>query len=93
MDELKRIPYQPIKRPAAPPRPATGTSEQVIALLQPDRTNCLPLMGVLWQRMSTREFDEQPLPLQQLSEPLWAAAGVNRSHGGGRTAPRRTARR
>jgi len=85
MDELKRIPYQPIKDLL--PRPATGTSERVIALPQPDRTNGLPLMGALWQRMSTREFDEQPLPLQQLSELLWAAAGVNRSQGGGRTAP------
>ncbi|SPK70554.1 protein of unknown function (plasmid) [Cupriavidus taiwanensis] len=27
-------------------------------------------MGALWQRMSTREFGEQPLPLQQLSELL-----------------------
>ncbi|BDB29340.1 hypothetical protein Tamer19_31700 [Cupriavidus sp. TA19] len=85
MDELKRIPYHPIKDLL--PRPASGTSERVIALPQPDRTNGLPLMGALWQRMSTREFDEQPLPLQQLSELLWAAAGVNRSQGGGRTAP------
>ncbi|WP_143010716.1 nitroreductase family protein [Cupriavidus necator] len=74
MDELKRIPYQPIKDLL--PRPASGTSERVIALPQPDRTNGLPLMGALWQRMSTREFDEQPLPLQQLSELLWAAAYV-----------------
>ncbi|WP_232431513.1 hypothetical protein [Cupriavidus sp. UYPR2.512] len=43
MDELKCIPYQPIKDLL--PRPATGTSERVIALSQPDRTNGLPLMG------------------------------------------------
>ncbi|SPK70553.1 protein of unknown function (plasmid) [Cupriavidus taiwanensis] len=33
MDELKRIPYQPIKDLL--PRPATGTSARVIALPQP----------------------------------------------------------
>jgi len=85
MSDLKRIPYQPVK--GLLPRPAVGASERVIILPDPDRTSGMPLMGALWQRKSTREFEERPLPLQQLSELLWAAAGVNRAQGTGRTAP------
>ncbi|WP_026035389.1 nitroreductase family protein [Cupriavidus sp. BIS7] len=84
MNDLKRLPYQPLK---ALPRPAVGTSEQLIALPEPDRTSGLPLMGALWQRKSTRTFEEQALPPTLLSELLWAADGVNRPQGGGRTAP------
>lgn len=85
MNDLKRLPYEPVK--GLLPRPAVGVSERIITLPEPDRTSGMPLMGTLWLRKSTREFDQQPLPLKQLSELLWAAAGVNRSLGGGRTAP------
>jgi hypothetical protein len=84
MNELKRLPFQPVK---ALPRPAVGPSERIIALPEPDRTSGLPLMGALWQRKSTRKFDDQTLPPTRLSELLWAAAGVNRAQGAGRTAP------
>ena len=47
----------------------------------------LPLMQALAQRQSLREFDPAPLPEQTLSDLLWAAAGINRSALGGRTAP------
>ena len=46
-----------------------------------------PLMQVLKDRCSTREFSPQKLPLQVLSNLLWAAFGVNRPDSGKRTAP------
>ena len=51
----------------------------------------MPLMQALAQRKTTRAFLDKPLPLQTLSNLLWAAFGVNRSRevkpGLGRTAP------
>jgi nitroreductase len=44
------------------------------------------LISALWQRRSTREYSDQPLPLPVLSELLWAAFGVNRPNGD-RTVP------
>jgi nitroreductase len=48
-------------------------------------------MQALAQRQTTRAFRDQPLPLQTLSNLLWAAFGVNRPRevkpGLGRTAP------
>ncbi len=46
-----------------------------------------PLMDVLRQRKSTREFKPEALDRQQLANLLWAAFGVNRSETGQRTAP------
>lgn len=46
-----------------------------------------PLMQVLKLRSSGRNFDNKPLPLQELSNLLWAANGINRPQIGGRTAP------
>jgi SagB-type dehydrogenase family enzyme len=45
-----------------------------------------PLMQVLKERKSTREFSSEKLSLQTLSNLLWAANGVNRTDGR-RTAP------
>src|ERR1039457_7447729 len=51
----------------------------------------MPLMQALAKRQTTRAFLDQPLPLQTLSNLLWAAFGVNRLRevmpGLGRTAP------
>jgi nitroreductase len=44
------------------------------------------LTAALKLRRSTREYADRPLPLQLLSDLLWAAFGVNRP-GGDRTAP------
>jgi SagB-type dehydrogenase family enzyme len=44
-------------------------------------------METLKERQSTREFSPEKLPLQVLSNVLWAAFGVNRPSSGGRTAP------
>jgi SagB-type dehydrogenase family enzyme len=53
----------------------------------PQTEGGMPLMQALKQRHSTREFSPQAPPPQVLSDLLWAAAGVNRSATGQRTAP------
>lgn len=52
----------------------------------PQKTGGMPLMEALNARKTTREFSQSPLTDQQLSNLLWAAAGVNREDGR-RTAP------
>jgi SagB-type dehydrogenase family enzyme len=46
-----------------------------------------PLMQALKLRQTSRTFDSKPLPLQELSNLLWAADGINRPDSGKRTAP------
>lgn len=46
-----------------------------------------PLMQVLRDRQSQKSFSTRKLPLQVLSELLWAAYGINRPDIGKRTAP------
>jgi nitroreductase len=62
-----------------------------IDLPKPQITAGMPLMQALAQRKTTRAFLDKPLPLQTLSNLLWAAFGVNRPRevkpGLGRTAP------
>jgi len=58
-----------------------------IKLPKPQTDIGKPLMQVLNARQTAREFSEKPLPLQELSNLLWAAWGVNRPDTGKRTAP------
>ncbi len=62
-----------------------------IQLPKPQITGGMPLMEALAKRQTTRAFADKPLPLQTLSNLLWAAFGVNRPRevkpGLGRTAP------
>lgn len=58
-----------------------------IKLLKPQTEGGRPLMQVLNDRKSSREFSSRELPLQVLSNMLWAAYGVNRADSGKRTAP------
>jgi nitroreductase len=67
------------------PKPATAGAG-AIELPPPARHGGLPLMEALAKRRSSREFARDPLPLQLLSDLLWAAYGTNRADGG-RTAP------
>jgi hypothetical protein len=60
---------------------------KTIQLLPPDMDGGRPLMRVLKDRASSRDFGLGKLPLQVLSNMLWAAFGVNRPESGGRTAP------
>ncbi len=69
------------------PEPATGDAASTTHLPPANTAGGLPLMQVLAQRQSLREFDPAPLPEQTLSDLLWAAAGINRPLLGGRTAP------
>lgn len=46
-----------------------------------------PLMQVLKERKSSRDFNARKLPKRVLSNLLWAANGINRPATGGRTAP------
>jgi SagB-type dehydrogenase family enzyme len=57
-----------------------------VPLPSPQTSGGRPLMQVLKDRHSTREFSNQKLSPQMLSNLLWAAFGVNRSDGK-RTAP------
>lgn len=68
------------------PKPRVGDSATSIALPPPAKHGGLPLMEALARRQSSREFARDTLPMQVLSDMLWAAYGVNRD-GGGRTAP------
>jgi SagB-type dehydrogenase family enzyme len=56
-------------------------------LLAPQIDTGHPLLRLLRERKSSREFDSRPLPDAVLSELLWAANGVNRPEEGRRTAP------
>jgi len=58
-----------------------------IQLLKPQTDGGRPLMQVLKDRKSSREFGSEKLPPQILSNLLWAAFGINRPDSGKRTAP------
>ena len=58
-----------------------------IALAAPRMEGGKPLMQVLKARQSSRAFSEQKLTDQTIADLLWAAAGINRSDSGKRTAP------
>jgi SagB-type dehydrogenase family enzyme len=58
-----------------------------IQLLPPQTDGGKPLMQVLNERKTIREFSPEKLPLQVLSNLLWAAWGINRGDSGKRTAP------
>ena len=57
-----------------------------IQLPNPQREGGKPLMSALNDRMSARTFSGEKLPVQTLSNLLWAAFGINRPDGR-RTAP------
>jgi SagB-type dehydrogenase family enzyme len=58
-----------------------------IPLPKPQIDGGKPLMQVLKDRKSSRDFGSEKIPLQILSNLLWAASGVNRPESGRRTAP------
>ena len=59
---------------------------QDIKLVPPQKKGGMPLMEALANRKTNRDFTQQELTSQQLSNLLWAAVGVNRPDGR-RTAP------
>jgi SagB-type dehydrogenase family enzyme len=64
-----------------------GEELKTIQLSKPQLDGGRPLMQVLKDRKSSREFSSEKLPLQVLSNLLWAASGINRPESGRRTAP------
>ena len=58
-----------------------------IPLMQFQSDTGRPLMHVLKERKSSRDFSPRKLPKRVLSNLLWAANGINRPATGGRTAP------
>jgi len=64
----------------------TYAQNTVIPLPEPDKTGGKPLMETLSARKSTRVFSTEELPLQTISNVLWAANGITRPDGK-RTAP------
>jgi len=58
-----------------------------IRLLAPALEKDKPLLQALKERQSRRSFADSPLSLQDLSNVLWSANGINRPESGGRTSP------
>ena len=58
-----------------------------IKLLAPQLEGGKSLMQALMERKSLREFSSKELPLQVISDLLWAANGINQPDSGHRTAP------
>ncbi|MBN1142820.1 MAG: SagB/ThcOx family dehydrogenase [Bacteroidales bacterium] len=61
--------------------------QTAIQLPQPQLEKGRPLMQVLNDRQSNRNFSERELPQQELANLLWAANGINRKDANKRTAP------
>lgn len=66
---------------------APYAADSTIVLPKPQLDKGKPLMQVLRLRRSIREFSGRAIPLQELSNLLWAGFGINRPEAGGRTAP------
>lgn len=66
---------------------AVAGGDELIRLPAPQTQGGMPLMEALKARHSSREFSPRALPLQILSDLLWAANGVSRPESGKRTAP------
>jgi len=60
---------------------------KTVALPRPRTSGGRPLLTVLKERQSIREFSSRSLPLSLTGDLLWAAFGVNRPTTGHRTAP------
>jgi len=60
---------------------------KAITLPAPQTKTGSPLMQILKERKSERTFSSREIPLQVLSDMLWAANGINRPGSSKRTAP------
>jgi SagB-type dehydrogenase family enzyme len=65
----------------------SAQTPRTIILNAPDTTRGLPVMKALSLRASANDFDTTSLKLQDMSDLLWAANGINRPVNGKRTAP------
>lgn len=71
------------------PRTATihSITAKPIVLPPPQKSGGMPLFTALQQRRSVRAYAQRSIPLEILSNLLWAGFGVNRPESGDRTAP------
>lgn len=69
---------------------AMAQDMEKIKLNTPDMKRGLSTMEALSKRQSTREYADKSLSLQDLSDLIWAAAGINREDQGKRTSPTAT---
>ncbi|PKP05239.1 MAG: nitroreductase [Bacteroidetes bacterium HGW-Bacteroidetes-6] len=63
------------------------SNSQTIVLPDPQKSGGKPLMTTLNERQSIRDFKDTAMSLQQISNLLWAAYGINRAEASKRTAP------
>jgi hypothetical protein len=66
---------------------SSGQEFKPVSLLKPDKTRGYTLMKALDVRASATEWSDRKLTLQDLSDLLWAANGINRPAEGKKTAP------
>lgn len=66
---------------------STFAADKVIRLPKPDMNRAGTVMKALADRHSTREYAVRALNMDDLSDLLWAANGINRPADGKRTAP------
>ena len=70
--------------------PQTQVNETVkgeVALPKPITAGTVSVEEALERRASIRNYTDQPITMQQVSQLLWAAQGITRPSWGGRTAP------
>ena len=72
---------------SAPRLASAGQELTAVELPKPRIEGGKPVMQALMLRRSTREYADRALPMQIVSEILWAAFGINRPASGDRTAP------
>ena len=68
-------------------REASAQEPDLLRLPEPRTDGGRPLMEALKERKTSRAFSDTPLPMQELSNLLWAAFGISRPESGKRTAP------
>ncbi len=83
---MKTLPAITVMAGATPaaaqePPPPPGQELPPILLPKPQAEGGKSVLASLWERRTTREIRDEKLPLQTLSNLLWAAFGVNRETG------------
>ena len=61
--------------------PATAMADMLVELRAPQKSGGLSVLEALGSRHVERAFDSRVLPLQEVSNVLWAACGVSREDG------------